>query len=81
MRKEVLLAIIAGGALGLAIAFGVWRLNTNLKPKVEDTAIPSQIPETPTVTPTPLPNPSEFKVILTKPNNKSVLTDTPVVPL
>ena len=30
MRKEVLLAILAGGIFGLIIAFGIWRLNSKL---------------------------------------------------
>jgi len=32
MRKEVIFAVLAGGLLGLVIAFGVWRANSALKP-------------------------------------------------
>ena len=35
MRKEVLIAVVAGSLLGLTIAFGVWRANVALSPKIE----------------------------------------------
>lgn len=49
MRKEVIAAILLGGALGLAIAFGVWRASTSFAPerKITQTEAP-----TPTITPT-----------------------------
>lgn len=32
MRKEIIFAVIAGGLFGLVIAFGIWRINSALKP-------------------------------------------------
>ena len=32
MRKEVIIAVALGGALGLVIAFGIWRANLALTP-------------------------------------------------
>lgn len=51
MRKEVLIAIIIGFALGLVITFGIWTANKALKetaPKKEEVPVP-------TLTPTPTP--------------------------
>jgi len=36
MRKEILIAIVAGILVGLAIAFGAWRANSALKIKQQD---------------------------------------------
>ena len=65
MRKEVVWAIIAGVTFGLVIAFGVVRINSTLKPKGE--AIEAS--------PTPRPNPSEFKITLDKPENEDVVNE------
>ncbi|PIP57263.1 hypothetical protein COX04_00460 [Candidatus Woesebacteria bacterium CG22_combo_CG10-13_8_21_14_all_45_10] len=63
MRKEAIYAIIAGLALGLIIAFGVWRINlSNKKPNISTQATP---------TPTPL---SQTGLTIAKPNNDDVLT-------
>jgi len=37
MRKEILLAIIAGGGFGLVIAFGVWKVTAKIRllPKLQ----------------------------------------------
>jgi hypothetical protein len=45
MRKEVIVAVIAGSLLGLTIAFGIWRANSALSPKKNaegSTPVPSQ---------------------------------------
>ncbi len=78
MRKEILLAIIAGGGFGLLIAFGVWRLNTNMHPKDSN---PSSTNSTQSPTPSPTSqtiHPGEFKIVLLKPDNLSVHTDSTV---
>lgn len=53
MRKEVVIAIILGFALGLVITFGIWKANKALK-KEEPEAVPTVAEEvTPEATPTP----------------------------
>lgn len=66
MRKEVLWAIVAGIILGLIVAFGVYRVNSSIKSKNQETI---------QKTPTPKPSiPGEFKVVLDKPENNDVVT-------
>ena len=51
MRKEVFVAVVLGGILGLAIAFGVWRANVALKSQSSETQkISTTNPETPAPT-------------------------------
>ena len=64
MRKEVLLAIIAGSLLGLVVAFGIWRANIALSPQNKNSISP---------TPTPSISP-DFKITLAKPENYQVIT-------
>ena len=63
MRKEIVWASIIGIAFGLIIAFGVWRINSSVKPKSAQTE----------ATPTPAGN-FEFKITLNKPENEDVVT-------
>ncbi len=72
MRKEILFAIIAGGAIGLLVAFGVWKVNSNIKQN--DTKTSSTVKPTPTTS----DKPEVFKIILQKPVNKQVFTTTPL---
>ena len=68
MRKEVIWAIVAGIALGLVVAFGVWRINstvTSNKKVVEVQVTPSPTPQGPT----------EFKIVIDKPNSNDVFTE------
>lgn len=46
MRKEVLIAILVGALSGLAVAFGIWRANQALAPKVAPTPSPTPQEET-----------------------------------
>lgn len=64
MRKELVWATIVGISLGLVIAFGVWRVNANLKPK--NIFVNS--------TPRPKTNPSDFQIVLDGPENNDVVT-------
>lgn len=73
MRKEILFAIIAGGAIGLLVAFGVWKVNFNLKGTSTKTS------NAPTPTSTTSDKQEVFKIILEKPVNKQVITETPVL--
>ncbi len=68
MRKEVVFAILAGGALGLVIAFGVWRANTALKPAEVSK-------ETTTQTPAPT---GSVELSIVKPDNLTVVTQASV---
>lgn len=53
MKKEVLIAIIIGFALGLVITFGVWTANKALKQAAPKQEANEQVEETPTPTPKP----------------------------
>lgn len=56
MKKEVLIAIIIGFALGLVITFGVWTANRAIKetaPQKETPEFKIEVVEEPTLTPTP----------------------------
>lgn len=64
MRKEVLWAAIIGISFGLIIAFGVYRINSTIKPEISN----------PENTPSPQKNNSEFKITLDKPENDDVVT-------
>ncbi len=68
MRKEILFAVVLGGALGLVIAYGIWRANSSLRSKDTSQASPS-----------PTSFFEDFKIVLAKPDNQAVLTDTPIV--
>ncbi|MDO8641570.1 MAG: hypothetical protein Q7R33_08560 [Nitrosarchaeum sp.] len=74
MRKEIFFAILAGGAFGLLIAYGAWKLNSSLKPKPTNQASATANPKITTI-----PTSTDFKIILTKPNNLSVLTESPTI--
>jgi hypothetical protein len=65
MRKEVLLAILAGAFFGLIIAFGVWRLNSTLSNGSDNKTEAS---------PTPTP---EFGITIAKPEVGQVVTESP----
>ncbi len=74
MRKEIFFAIIAGGGLGLLIAFGIWRANVMLKPKDNGS----------TATSTKMPSATSFesgdlKIVIASPFNMAVLTQTEAV--
>lgn len=74
MRKEVLFAIIAGAVFGIVLAFGIWRANTALEPKVEPETIAESQEEITPVSETP-----EFDIALAKPNNYDVITENPTL--
>lgn len=67
MKKEVVIAIVFGGILGLVVAFGIWRVNSALAPKGQG--------EEARATPSPK---AEFLITLAKPENNDV---TPASPL
>lgn len=67
MRKEVLIAIILGAALGLVIAFGIWRANLALAPREE---VQVQVQPTPT--------PEAFTLVITSPEDNSVVAESEI---
>jgi len=75
MRKEILIAIIAGIAFGLVIAFGVWRVNSALEPNKE---VSQSSPETSNEN-IGLEKNSKSTISLVTPNENDVVGETPVV--
>jgi len=71
MRKEVLIAILSGSLLGLVIAFGIWRANSALSPKRNQT----QKQETPSPTSSPTPKAEGLQLTILRPENNSILSD------
>lgn len=67
MRKEVLLAILAGGIFGLIIAFGIWRLNSSL----ESTNLSTESTPPPTTV-------DDSGVTIAKPTDGKVVTDSSI---
>ncbi len=67
MRKELIWAAGIGITFGLIIAFGVWRINSSIKPKEISV----------TQTPRPQVN-TEFKITLDKPEQNDVVTQDSV---
>jgi hypothetical protein len=79
MRKEILLAIIAGGAFGLLIAFGVWKVNADLRASKDNSVVQTVTPIPGNATASPLATTiGELKVVLAKPDSQAVFTETPV---
>lgn len=68
MRKEVLVAIIIGGLLGLAVAFGIWRANKALAPKTQVEPFPS-----------PVAQEEKSELIVTSPESGSVVSENKVL--
>lgn len=69
MRKELILAIVAGSFLGLVIAFGIWRANIALSPRSGAESSPTPVAS----------SPSDFKITLAKPKNNQVIIETPTI--
>jgi len=66
MRKEVIFAILAGAALGLIIAFGIWRANTAIRPLLTPSPVASVEPV------------STVDLSIAKPDNQAVITTSTV---
>ncbi|MFZ5366264.1 MAG: hypothetical protein ACOZBZ_03125 [Patescibacteria group bacterium] len=67
MRKEVLVAILVGFALGLVITFGIWSANKALTSK-KAPIVPEEV-TAPTVEVTPTPS---FSLAISKPEDESI---------
>lgn len=71
MRKEVILAIIAGAILGLTIAFGIARINSSIDKKTNETVAPEV---------SPLPSPTtQAGITFAQPDDYDVITKNPAV--
>ena len=66
MRKEVFIAVFLGGALGLAIAFGVWRANLALAPQKAETQKIATSNSSPT--------PTAGMLIVTEPDDNTLVS-------
>jgi len=66
MRKEVIIAIVLGFALGLVITFGIWKANKALKKEV-----PEEVPVVEEVTLEPTPTPA-FDLQIISPADQSI---------
>ena len=76
MPKEVIAAIIVGGLLGVAIAFGVWRANIALSPQENSTTGTSS----PTAQTPPEPSaPVALSLTITNPQDDSVVNTSSTV--
>jgi hypothetical protein len=69
MRKELLYAILAGGVLGLVIAFGIWRVNSSISTSNKTVV---QVSPTPSVQ-------NGFAVTISKLQNNDVITENPII--
>jgi len=68
MKKEVLIAIITGFALGLLITFGVWTANRALKESAPQKESSIEIKETPI----PSPRKQELSLTVLSPEDNSI---------
>lgn len=66
MRKEVIVAIILGFALGLVITFGIWKANKALKSQTADETVSTTEEETITE---PTPSVSVFSLEIISPSD------------
>lgn len=73
MRKEVLVAILIGIILGGLVAFGIWRANLAFLPQKEETKTEQ------TASPTSKPDASLSSLIITQPENGSVIPESKVI--
>jgi len=73
MKKEVLLAIIIGFSLGLVITFGVWKANKALKEVAPKQQLPPSQVQEEEKTPSPTPPSSQLSLVITSPEDNSII--------
>jgi len=73
MKKEIIIAIVIGFALGLLITFGIWTANKAIKNK------PTPTEETELITPIePTPTAAEFSLTIISPEDDSLINTSKV---
>lgn len=73
MKKEIIIAIVIGFALGLLITFGIWTANKAIKNK------PTPTEETELITPIePTPTATEFSLTIISPEDDSLINTSKV---
>ena len=73
MKKEIIIAIVIGFALGLLITFGIWTANKAIKNK------PTPTEETELFTPIePTPTAAEFSLTIISPEDDSLINTSKV---
>lgn len=73
MKKEIIIAIVIGFALGLLITFGIWTANKAIKNK------PTPTEETELITPIePTPTATEFSLTIISPEDDSLINTNKV---
>lgn len=75
MKKEVILAIAIGFALGLVITFGIWTANKSLKNLPQAGISPTPSPTA--VSPTPTP-PEANALTISSPDDEALINDNSV---
>jgi len=73
MKKEVLLAIIIGFALGLVITFGVWKANKALKEAAPKQQLPAKQAQEEEKVSSPTPAPAQLSLAITSPEDNSII--------
>ncbi len=72
MQKEIVIAIVFGGLLGLVVAFGIWRVNVSLKNQPDETI-------TGNLNSGEINNEkTDLSLSISSPPDKSVMTEEPV---
>jgi HSP20 family molecular chaperone IbpA len=72
MRKEILIATLAGVVLGLIVAFGIWRTNSVLKKNTSE-SISGESNSTNNNS-----EPEDFKITIATPEENDVISQNPV---
>lgn len=77
MRKEVLFAIIIGAAVGLVIAFGIWRANKAFMPQRKEAG--QQAVTAPAVGGPQQQQIQNSQLVVTSPENNSIVSSNKIV--
>lgn len=73
MKKELIIAIFVGFAIGLLITFGVWAANKNIKIPSLSSLVKTQATPAPTASPTPAPIANSLSLTIDEPENHAIV--------
>ena len=73
MRKEVLIAIVIGFALGLLITYGIWTANRAIKEATANNDVASEKITSENITPTPGPTVNKLALSITTPEDNDLV--------